>query len=63
MIGHFLLDGEESSLRMFSSELVMGLQDDQLGIIAREDAGTKDRRAMAEFDVRNLQAAMEILHS
>lgn len=63
VIGHFLLEEEESPLRVFSSELVMSLKDDQLEMVAGEDAGTKERRSMLESEIRNLQAAMKVLNS
>jgi GTPase SAR1 family protein len=60
-IGHFLLEGEESRLRVFSPELVFGLGAEQLEVIAGEDAGTRDRRAMLELEIKSLEAAMKLL--
>ncbi|KAF1842442.1 interferon-induced GTP-binding protein Mx2 [Cucurbitaria berberidis CBS 394.84] len=61
VIGHFLLEGEESPLRVFSPELVMGLEAEQLEMIAGEDAETKHRRAMLEAEIKNLETAMKLL--
>jgi septum formation topological specificity factor MinE len=61
VIGHFLLEGDKSPLKIFSSELVMGLDRDQLELIAGEDAETKNRRSMLESGIKNLEAAMKIL--
>ena len=60
-IGHFLLEGEESPLRVFSPEMVFGLGAEQLELIAGEDAGTRERRSMLESEVRSLEAAMKLL--
>jgi hypothetical protein len=61
VIGHFLLDSEDSPLKIFSPELVMGLDAEQLESIAGEDADTKDRRAMLEVEINSLETAMEVL--
>ncbi|KAF2872794.1 interferon-induced GTP-binding protein Mx2 [Massariosphaeria phaeospora] len=63
VIGHFLLEGEESPLRIFTPELIMGLDSDQLEKIAGEDTQSKDRRAMLEAEIKNLEAAMKVLRS
>jgi hypothetical protein len=60
-IGHFLLEGEESPLRVFSPKLVFGLGAEQLEVIAGEDAGTRDRRAMLGLEIKSLEAAMKLL--
>jgi hypothetical protein len=61
VIGHYLLEGEGSPLKVFSPELVMGLGAEELEMIAGEDAGTKDRRAMLESEIKGLEAAMKLL--
>ena len=63
VIAHFLLDGSQSPLKVFSPELVMGLGDEQLELIAGEDAETRERRTMLEAETRNLEAAMKLLRS
>ncbi|KAI4955436.1 hypothetical protein J4E91_001296 [Alternaria rosae] len=57
-VGHFLLEGEESPLRVFSPEMVFGLGVEQLEFVAGEDACTKERRAMLESEIRSLEADM-----
>ncbi|KAH8707606.1 interferon-induced GTP-binding protein Mx2 [Phaeosphaeriaceae sp. PMI808] len=61
VISHFLLEGDKSPLKIFSAEFVMGLEDDQLELIAGEDAGTKRRRSGLESEISNLEAAMRVL--
>ncbi|KAF2788844.1 hypothetical protein K505DRAFT_285390 [Melanomma pulvis-pyrius CBS 109.77] len=61
VIGHFLLEGDESPLKIFSSELVMGLEDNQLELIAGEDTETRNQRSKLEADIRDLEAAMKVL--
>ncbi|KAF2105170.1 P-loop containing nucleoside triphosphate hydrolase protein [Lophiotrema nucula] len=61
VIGHFLLEGDESPLKIFSSELVMGLKDDELDLIAGEDMETRNQRSTLESDIRDLEAAMKVL--
>jgi hypothetical protein len=63
VIGHFLLEGEGSPLKVFSLELVMGLGVEELEMIAGEDAGTKDRRAMLESEIKGLEAVMKLLRA
>lgn len=63
VISHFLLDGDQSPLRVFSPDLVMGLDDKLLEKIAGEDAERKDRRAILQADMANLEAAMQVLRS
>lgn len=61
VIGHFLLEGDESPLKMFNSELVMGLDSDKLELIAGEDVETKNRGSILESDIKNLETAMKVL--
>jgi hypothetical protein len=61
VIIHFLLEGNKSPLKIFSSELVMGLDDDQLELIAGEDMETKNQRSTLESGIRELEAAMKVL--
>jgi hypothetical protein len=63
VISHFLLDGDQSPLKVFSPDLVMGLDDNLLERIAGEDAATKDRRAVLQADMANLKAAMQVLRA
>jgi hypothetical protein len=61
VIGYYLLEGDESPLKIFSSELVMGLDGEQLELIAGEDAETRYQRSTLESDIRELEAAMKVL--
>jgi hypothetical protein len=61
VIGYCLLEGDESPLKIFSSELVMGLDGDQLELIAGEDAETRNQRLALESGIRELEAAMKVL--
>jgi hypothetical protein len=61
VIGHFLLDGEQSPLKVFSSGLVMGLEDDTLEMIAGEDVKTRERRRFLEGEIKSLETAMKLL--
>ena len=61
VIGHFLLEGDESPLKVLCSDLVHGLDSDQLEMIAGEDVHTKSRREMLENDIKNLEVAMRVL--
>jgi hypothetical protein len=61
VISHFLLEGDGSPLKIFSPELFLGLDDDQLEMIAGEDVETKHQRSMLESEIKNLEAAMKVL--
>jgi hypothetical protein len=61
VIGHFLSKGERSPLKVFSPELVMGLEAEELEMIAGEDAKTKERRSISELEIKCLEAAMKLL--
>ncbi|KAF2183507.1 interferon-induced GTP-binding protein Mx2 [Zopfia rhizophila CBS 207.26] len=61
VISHFLLEGDESPLKIFRPELVMGLDDEQLETIAGEDEETKRQRSMLESEIKNLEAATKVL--
>ncbi|KAF2184903.1 hypothetical protein K469DRAFT_688492 [Zopfia rhizophila CBS 207.26] len=61
VISHFLLEGDESPLKIFRPELVMGLDDEQLETIAGEDEETKRQRSVLESEIKSLEAAMKVL--
>jgi hypothetical protein len=63
VIGHFLLDGEESPLRVFSPEMVMRLDDGQLEAIAGEDEDIKQRRDVLDGEIQSLEAALKVLRA
>ncbi|KUI54190.1 Interferon-induced GTP-binding protein Mx1 [Cytospora mali] len=61
VIDHFLLNGRESPLHVFSTELVFGLGASELEMIAGEDQVTKQERERLGREVESLQAAMQVL--
>ncbi|KAK2035020.1 interferon-induced GTP-binding protein Mx1 [Colletotrichum zoysiae] len=61
VIFHFLLDAWDGPLKIFSPDLVMGLDDRQLRIIAGEDSATQEKREHLTSVVENLKLAAEEL--
>jgi hypothetical protein len=61
VINHFLLEGDESPLKILSPELVMGLDNEQLELIAGEEAETRRQRQVSGSSIKELEAAMKIL--
>jgi len=61
VIGHFLLEGDESPLKVLCSGPVHSLDTEQLEMIAGEDVQTKEQRTMLEMDIKNLEDAMKVL--
>ncbi|KAK1983995.1 interferon-induced GTP-binding protein Mx2 [Colletotrichum cereale] len=60
---HFLLEGEESPLKLFSPDLVMSLDNEQLEQIAGEDAQSRHQRQVWTREVESLTAALKVLRS
>ncbi|KAF2176917.1 hypothetical protein K469DRAFT_605430, partial [Zopfia rhizophila CBS 207.26] len=63
VISYFLLERDESPLKIFRPELVMGLDDEQLKTITGENKKTKRQQSMLESEIKNLKAAMKVLRS
>jgi hypothetical protein len=61
VIYHFLLNSERSPLKLFSTDLVLSLSDDQLNAIASEDLGTKFERERLTQEVARLEMAVKVL--
>lgn len=61
VIDHFLLNGKDSPLNIFSQALVLQLNPTQLEMIAGEEAATKQQRANLAREIENLGAAMKVL--
>ncbi|KAL7620652.1 hypothetical protein AAE478_009647 [Parahypoxylon ruwenzoriense] len=61
VVNHFLLDGEESALRVFTPERVMSMSDEQLARIAGEDPVTKRARDKLEREIASLEKATALL--
>ncbi|KAK1635079.1 interferon-induced GTP-binding protein Mx1 [Colletotrichum phormii] len=55
VIFHFLLDSKTGPLKIFTPDLVMGLDDKQLQMIAGEDTATRVRREVLTRNVENLK--------
>ncbi|KAI1113149.1 interferon-induced GTP-binding protein Mx2 [Nemania sp. NC0429] len=60
-VNHHLLFGDKSPLKIFSTEMVLGLNEEQLDMIAAEDAPVKQRRAKLVRDIDNLEEALKVL--
>ncbi|KAI1763735.1 P-loop containing nucleoside triphosphate hydrolase protein [Hypoxylon sp. FL1150] len=58
---HYLLHGESSPLNIFSTQMVLSLNDDQLDMIAAEDAPVKVRREKLGRDIKSFQDALKVL--
>lgn len=61
VIHHFLLNGKDSPLHVFRTELVLELSADVLEIIAGEDQATKRERERLAREMESLEAAMKVL--
>ena len=59
-IMHHLLEGDGSPLRVFSPDLIMGLKDNQLELIAGEDAETIQERDSLEIDIERYEEALKV---
>lgn len=61
VIDHFLVNGKDSPLHVFSTELVLELSADSLEMIAGEDQATKQERERLKREIERLEAAMKVL--
>lgn len=61
VISHFLLEAQESPLKIFGPDLVMSLDFDQLEMIAGEDGESKQQRQTLERRIQSLEAALKVL--
>lgn len=60
-VNHFLLRGPSSPLKIFTTDMVLGLNADQLDMIASEDAPVKDRRDKLGLEIENVEEALKVL--
>ncbi|KAI0888887.1 P-loop containing nucleoside triphosphate hydrolase protein [Annulohypoxylon maeteangense] len=60
-VNHYLLRGEGSPLTIFSTQMVQELNEDQLDMIAAEDAPVKLRREKLVRDIQNFDDALKVL--
>lgn len=63
VVSHHLLESPESPLHIFSPELVMGLDDEQLAAVAGEAAETTRRRQALAREIESLELGVRILRS
>lgn len=61
VIDHFLVNGEDSPLHVFNTEMVLELSSDTLDMIAGEDQVTKQERDRLRREIESLEAAMKVL--
>ncbi|KAL1866037.1 hypothetical protein Daus18300_006938 [Diaporthe australafricana] len=61
VIDHFLLNGKDSPLHVFSTDLVFDLNANVLEIIAGEDQATKQERERLDREIKQLEEAMLVL--
>lgn len=60
-VDHFLINGPETPLTLFSPAFVSGLDVDQLESIAGEDLWTKRKRQQVKKEIQNLEAGRKVL--
>ncbi|KAI1386313.1 P-loop containing nucleoside triphosphate hydrolase protein [Hypoxylon trugodes] len=60
-VNYFLLQGEHSPLKIFSTQMVLNLNEDQLEMIAAEDAPVKAQRERLGNDKKNFEKALKVL--
>ena len=63
VIDYFLLDGDENPLKIFGPELIMGLDTDQLEMVAGEGAISKTQRSVLKQNIERLDTALKILRT
>ncbi|KAI1210817.1 P-loop containing nucleoside triphosphate hydrolase protein [Annulohypoxylon truncatum] len=60
-VNHYLLRGKGSPLTIFSTQMVLDLNEDQLDMIAAEDAPVKLHREKLGRDIQNFEDALKVL--
>ncbi|KAL4924503.1 Dynamin central region-domain-containing protein [Aspergillus undulatus] len=63
VIYHFLIETDDSPLRIFSPDLVMSLDTEELEMIAGEDSESRRRRDTLKREIGNLEEALRVLRS
>lgn len=61
VIDHDLLNGKGSPLRLFRPELVLGMDEVRLEMIAGEDSITRGQREKLGIEMQSLEAALKVL--
>ncbi|KAI1133587.1 P-loop containing nucleoside triphosphate hydrolase protein [Nemania abortiva] len=60
-VQYYLLSGKYSPLNVFNTDMVLSLNEEQLDIIAGEDAPVKRRREKLDREIKSLEEALEVL--
>jgi len=60
-VDYYLLSGPQSPLRIFCNERINRMTEEQLDMIAGEDAGTRRERALLTREIESLEKAMAVL--
>ncbi|KAI8633393.1 interferon-induced GTP-binding protein Mx2 [Xylariaceae sp. FL1651] len=60
-VNYYLLSGKHSPLRVFNTEMVLNLNEEQLDMIAGEDAPVKERREKLSRDIESFETALKVL--
>jgi hypothetical protein len=63
VVAHYLLEGEESPLKIFGPDLIMSLDLGQLEQIAGEDAESRRKRQVLGGEIERLEAALKVLRA
>jgi hypothetical protein len=61
VVENCLMDGSGSPLKVLTPELISEMSDDQLDMIAGEDAATRRARQHLKSEIKGLEAAMKVL--
>ncbi|KAI0154227.1 P-loop containing nucleoside triphosphate hydrolase protein [Xylariaceae sp. FL1272] len=60
-VNYYLLAGDKSPLKIFNTQMVLRLTEEQLDMIAGEDAHVRQRREKLSRDIANFEAALKVL--
>ncbi|EFX04945.1 interferon-induced GTP-binding protein mx2 [Grosmannia clavigera kw1407] len=63
VVYNLLLGGKRSPLKVLDADRVLDLSEEQLGMIAGEDALSRAERAIVEHEMQSLEEAMRVLRS
>lgn len=63
VVSPYLLHGQQSPLMIFSPDLIMGLDSEQLEMIAGEDEESKQQRQSLEREIQSLDVALKVLRT
>ncbi|KAI0399376.1 P-loop containing nucleoside triphosphate hydrolase protein [Xylaria palmicola] len=60
-VNYYLLSGKRSPLKIFNTDMVLNLNEEQLDMIAGEDALVKHRREKLNLEIGRLEEALKVL--